>query len=542
MSRRTVTRLALAGLLTAAFAAPINAGDTEVAPMPRPVAKTFGFPPLFQIELEFQDVEAPATPRKEGGIHFEFRFSSDDSKPQTRTARPVMPPCCAFDCAQMLAVAPMPRQVALSHVPCCEPLSGHLELLKLSAEVFGTEDSLPSSHFVPAMPPSPAILRCEGVLVQPAATFPCPTATMTRTVTVQAPDMRVMYPLVGVTAVRRDESGTWWAEVHGVPQPKHASATWFVAPPASVAAAPQLMQEFTCRPVKPTNVPAGEFDVMAGVFEQMLGAKQAAPVPCPVQVAGMSVRSSLPVAAPTVPPCAVPTPARQGMTGTWTREIGPIMYVVKMAPDHVTITATKSAELADGKTYTEGIVMTADYHLTRDGTTVVGLITSVDAVIEGTLPQDMELPGEGDDLSLIQKVLVDKPFAFNVRHYGEVMVIGNVRLPELEGARGVCYPLTVLGGRYTQLGAKPLPKPRAIKLAPLRDLVPERLAATPSSYSYPPAVQPASGTLPPLPQNVPNHLPMNPPRSLPRGFGTDVPPAIDRVVGPPIVYGPQSPR
>jgi hypothetical protein len=193
------------------------------------------------------------------------------------------------------------------------------------------------------------------------------------------------------------------------------------------------------------------------------------------------------------------------------------VYVVKVAPDHVTITATTSAELPEGKTYTEGIVMTADYHLARDGTTLVGLITGVDAVIEGTLPSEIDAPSTGDELSRIQKVFVDKPIAFNVRIYGDMLVIGNVRLPDVEG-RGVCYPLTVLGGRYTQLGDKPLPKPKAAKMLVPRDMLPTPLATGPNSNYIPsPGILPTSGTLPALPLNVPNTLPAlpQPPVSIP---------------------------
>jgi len=461
----------------------------------------------------------------------------------------------------------------------------HKQLLELSVGVFETEDSL----FIQS---APAIQRCEGVLLQQASS-PCQNVTASCVTSAKSPDMRVMYPLVGVTAVRRDESGTWWAEVHGVPQPKHALAPRFVMPlqfaesdcveaidmnshspvcklravaapvqpvvvplqmPPAVTHCPTLTPAappLTCLPAKPANVPADTFDAMAGVFGEMLNAKQAGVTPCPVktqpvQLSGYSV--PLDAAPPLVSPaCQLPPPARAGITGTWVREIGPIVYVVKVAPDHVTITATTSAEVSGGKTYTEGVVLTADYHLTRDGTTLVGLITSVDAIIEGTLPSDVELPPNGgEELSRIQKLLVDKPVAFNVRLYGDVLAIGNVRLPDLESARGPCYPLTVIGGRYTQLGDKPLPKPKAVKMTYPREILPTPLTAVPLPpvpYSYylpPPPIQQTGGTLPPLPVNVPDYPVSNPqpavsiptPGTLPVELNRPLPPAIEGRTAP----------
>ncbi|MCE9566946.1 MAG: hypothetical protein K8U57_33510 [Planctomycetes bacterium] len=967
MSRWTATRFALTGLLAAAFAAPTNASDPCVAPMPHSVVKTFGFPPLFKVEFEFHETDHVPPPCKKAGIQFEFKFSTDDSdvsskpaKPQTHCPNAVMPPCCAFDRATTLAVAPMPKAVDAGYraltkfgtptgllmvdPPLNKESYDHKQLVELSVGVFETEDSL-FIQSVPPMPPSPAIQRCEGIVRQQAPAVLC-----------QSTDMRVMYPLVGVTAVRRDESGTWWAETHGIPQPKHStpavlswsnnscwvggpvvevrqasavqavapcatktgelSGTWVreidsavvsctftsnemklcathrddgatvcltaiaeysvtkeglvhgviigsevnvkrhdekegtvtdkelrgftreltdcpfsfrvkstslgmmvsnlrfgtlrevadneltslcgmyklskdgtvpapkvmkdqsanggltlpsgrylerhypqyfspdpdfplqrelasqedsdgaarraggvapapapPAPPVPKAITPndrtavkftsptgmkvtcqlpnggfndeaqdqavpkefnflpgqvhrlrlsQIMpkhtgkafyptlevltgnpktlpfltracvpitftnddfdhavsgnlvvkvlylenrddqgfqlvggveevssmrlepgtdpvaeaqrrgsvlaiirlsnidlenrvapamtdrlpsrQTRTCgsppllggltgssyatptcptvgtappplvlptpQPAKPGNVPAEAFDVLSGVFGEMLNGKPAGPAPCPVQTYTVQPTAySVPLNAPSVvPPCPLPACPRPGITGTWVREIGPIVYVVKMAPDHVTITATTSAEVPGGKTYTEGIVLTADYHLTRDGTTVVGLITSVDAVIEGTMPAEVELPPNGgEELSRIQKLLVDKPLAFSVRLYGDVLAIGNVRLPELESARGPCYPLAVIGGRYTQLGDKPQPKPKAVKMLVPRDILPTPLTAVPNS-SYipaPPTILPTSGTLPPLPLNVPDYPPVSSPLTLP---------------------------
>ena len=72
------------------------------------------------------------------------------------------------------------------------------------------------------------------------------------------------------------------------------------------------------------------------------------------------------------------------MVGTWYREFGPRMCVIKIAADHLTLGFVEAEEMEDGKTTASGVVVTADYHLMRDGTTAVGIITSVDAQIEVT--------------------------------------------------------------------------------------------------------------------------------------------------------------
>ncbi len=173
------------------------------------------------------------------------------------------------------------------------------------------------------------------------------------------------------------------------------------------------------------------------------------------------------------------------ITGTWVRELGPVVYVIKFTPDHVTITASTSEEFPDGQTYCEGIILTADYHLTRDGTTIVGLITSVDVILEGALPAGVGAPGSFDELSRIQKRLVDKPLALNVRVNGDVLAVGNVRLPDFENPRGMCYPLTVLGGRYTQAGEnKPKPNDVSSSLPALPVVLPSLPATSQAGQAF----------------------------------------------------------
>ncbi|VTT96727.1 unnamed protein product [Gemmataceae bacterium] len=439
MSRRTVTRFALPGLLAATLAAPSQA--TDVAPMPRTAAKTIK-------------------------IEFEFRLFTEEvieAAPMPHAARPVAvrPPCCAFDCCQELAAAPMPRMLPEN--------AGRREVVRVSPDA----RELPSGRYL------------EGHYPQyfaPDPEFPLKRELAT-------PDL--------ATA-------------------PHRAVPTCVFEPRMTPTFLRALPDAPCVPAKPANVPPDAFDTLSRTFGEMMNAPPA-PATCPTPPTTFVWPASMSVPAqPASAPCPLPaTCAKQCVTGTWTRELAGMMYVVKVAPDHITITASSSVELPDGSTHTEGVVITADYHLARDGTTIVGLITSVDAVIEGDLPPAIgDVPPPGDDLAELQKSLVDKPFAFSVRHYGDVMAVGNVRLPAVEGARTVAQALTVLGGRYTSIGDKPLPKPRAAKPPVLRDILPVPLTANPLPVYIPPqtGIVQASGTLlpqplPPLPRDVSDRLP-----------------------------------
>lgn len=238
------------------------------------------------------------------------------------------------------------------------------------------------------------------------------------------------------------------------------------APPEYRAVPPQTL----FAPPMPPNVPPQTFDNMVDIFGQMMNGNQplaaavvppAPSVPCPVQPA-----CAMPPMTQVVPPFAAAMPVtRTGPVGTWVRVVGPVVYVIQIAPDHMTVTATSALEDENGKILTEGMILTADYHLMRDGTTMVGLITSLDARVDGDSLTAANLGDIAEELSCLQKAVTDKPFAMSVRVYGDALAIGNVRLPEVESSD--CWdPMTVLGGRYTAAGEKPLPKPRAAK-APL---------------------------------------------------------------------------
>ncbi|HUR53782.1 MAG TPA: hypothetical protein VMZ71_06605, partial [Gemmataceae bacterium] len=118
------------------------------------------------------------------------------------------------------------------------------------------------------------------------------------------------------------------------------------------------------------------------------------PVPCPPTVGQWTAYPTpitpagfVPPPPPPLPPTVTPLrPAGSAPTGTWYREVGAMMYTVVVKDNHVTITSKMALEL-DGKVVTQGVVLTGDYHVSRDGSNLVGLVTSVDAAIDGTLPE-----------------------------------------------------------------------------------------------------------------------------------------------------------
>jgi hypothetical protein len=296
-----------------------------------------------------------------------------------------------------------------------------------------------------------------------------------------------------------------------------------------------LSFELRLAPPPPANVPEASYDVLATTLNQMLKSQEqpSCPTlpPCPVvpgiacppcpamqRAAWVPYPTQQPV--PSVPACPVqqatygpplmqaqvgPTvllqpdsSATKTLTGTWVRMVGPVVYVVQIAPDHLTITASGASQMEEGKVTTEGLILTADYQMMPDGTTMIGLITSVDARLEGELATEAPAQNMGADLLRIQKAMTDKPFALSVRKYGDALVIGNVRMPEVEQSEG--SPLFVLGGRYTPAGDKPLPKPKVVKIQPPQQYLP---VIVPTGYGFP--TPPGYGPSSPYPLGMINN-------------------------------------
>ncbi|MDY3561105.1 hypothetical protein R5W23_002364 [Gemmata sp. JC673] len=259
----------------------------------------------------------------------------------------------------------------------------------------------------------------------------------------------------------------------------------------------------------------------------------------------------------TVAPLAAP---KTGPVGTWYRDIAGKQCVVKVTPDHLTLTVHDAQEV-DGKVSTASLVITADYHLTRDGITALGLITSVDVNFEGDFPADDSKPFF-EMLGDLQKSLEDKPLALTFRTYGDSLVIGNVRMPSASD-RLDAQPAGYMAGRYKAAGDK-LPKPKPTKMpAEPRAFVPNgpppglpvggnpgsslgQPLAAPGGFLPPPgSAYPATGPAfpPPLPSSnsdllPPQQIPSAPPARVIPSSGEDswVPP-----MAPPAKPGPVRP-
>jgi hypothetical protein len=178
-----------------------------------------------------------------------------------------------------------------------------------------------------------------------------------------------------------------------------------------------------------------------------------------VHTTGWTVQAVAPTVA-TPLPAAV---AKPGIMGTWYREFGSKLQIIKITPDYLTMTVILSEEIEDGKIATATCVTTADYHITRDGMTLVGLITGVDAQIEGDVPEE-DMKDLGKAIEKERKIKEDRPFALTFRIYGDSLVIRNVRMPESQDGDEDNPLQTTIGGTYKNAGDKPLPKPKVAKV------------------------------------------------------------------------------
>lgn len=183
------------------------------------------------------------------------------------------------------------------------------------------------------------------------------------------------------------------------------------------------------------------------------------------------------------PPLPGVAPARavgSAPLGTWHRTVGVMTYAVVVKDTHLTITAKMTVEMGTGltatkKTVTQGVVLTCDYHMTRDGSNLVGLVTGVDAVCDGT-PE----AAEGNELpkmiTKLQKAMTDKPFAVSFRVYDGALVIGNVRLPACED-KDLSGPLESVGGWYQPVSQFARPVPPTTPVVPASGITPKARGA-----------------------------------------------------------------
>lgn len=154
--------------------------------------------------------------------------------------------------------------------------------------------------------------------------------------------------------------------------------------------------------------------------------------------------------------------AQPEIIGIWYRVFGSKLCLINVLPDHINMVVIMSGEVEEGKTATVSCVTAADYHIARDGTTIVGLITGVDVQFEGDVPTD-RVKDVGDELQRVRKDKEDQPFALSFRMYGDSLVIRNLRMPG-DREESAENPLqTNFGGTYKKLVDKPLPKPKVLK-------------------------------------------------------------------------------
>ncbi|HJZ59507.1 MAG TPA: hypothetical protein VKE74_31475, partial [Gemmataceae bacterium] len=163
-----------------------------------------------------------------------------------------------------------------------------------------------------------------------------------------------------------------------------------------------------------------------------------------------------------VPPPPMPMPATRAPHGTWYREVGPMMSVLVVKDGHMSMTMSMSVDV-DGETVTSGLVLTADCYLTRDGSGLVGIITGVDMLLEGTLPPDAGPDHMFEELPKLQKALTDQPFALSFRVYDSTLMIGNLRLATGEDEPSGLDEIRMLAGRYKAAGERGVPKPKPMK-------------------------------------------------------------------------------
>jgi hypothetical protein len=147
------------------------------------------------------------------------------------------------------------------------------------------------------------------------------------------------------------------------------------------------------------------------------------------------------------PPATVTKPT---IVGTWYREFGSKLCVIKIAPTYMTMTVTMAKEGAGGKTVTGSYVAVADYRVSRDEITITGSITGVDLHIEGEIPMqdEEELLGY---LEQDRKALENKEFTLTFRLCDDTLVIGNLRMPVQEGSS---FPFQKLMGGCYKMGRR----------------------------------------------------------------------------------------
>jgi hypothetical protein len=455
MSGRLVPRLVLAGMLAVAFAAPALAQEGGFV-TPSPSGGFFAPPQARKPTPEAPMPRAKNENRVEivvkagamNGIALKWTL---EAEPMTSPV-PAKPLCCIGECCcnPASALAVMEAKLRRVQRPDLRAFSAY----DCTGLGLVSEKRFPPHHgsFIGGSAqwcPVPAPARVQAITGN-FGTYRAPTLPQA---CIPAPPLCVTPAIVPPRDCVISVDGTLYTmptlvpsspHCYTAPQPAAAPQAWCPVPPTLPPVARQ-------RPV--CEGPTDSTKLMAtDAFGDLLIQSGVMPAPC-IPVKGCEINP------PQMLTITTTVPAKPGIVGTWYRDIGNRRCVVKIAPDHMTITVSDSHE-EDGKTVTTHCIITAEYHLTRDGSTAVGLITGVDLRIDGELAEG-DMSGFAESITELQKVMEDKPFAMTCRVYGDSLVLGNVRMPMLEGQDD--QPAANIGGRYTSAGEKPLPKPKANK-------------------------------------------------------------------------------
>ncbi|MBY0514061.1 MAG: hypothetical protein K2P78_09145 [Gemmataceae bacterium] len=128
----------------------------------------------------------------------------------------------------------------------------------------------------------------------------------------------------------------------------------------------------------------------------------------------------------------------------------------------LTATATMNLDAGD-KVGAYGIVVTADYYVTRDGSGLVGVVTGMDVVLDGACATEPEMLKAVEDLGKAQKCLVGQPFCCTFRIHDDTLMVGDLRLAVAKDSPFGGDEVAMIAGRYKAAGPNGVPKAKPMK-------------------------------------------------------------------------------
>ena len=245
-----------------------------------------------------------------------------------------------------------------------------------------------------------------------------------------------------------------------------------------------------------------------------------APKPQPLTPAGWYV-------APPAPPLTAPTPVMergQLPVGTWVREVEGIRIVIAIKDEHMTMTASVCIE-EDKKIFSGSMIVTADCYARRDRVGAVGVITSVDLRVDGTVPKELTWEDLATAIRPIQKAVTESLLSLTYRVRDDVLLISDIQVVTKDNS--IKYKVddwvSSLCGQYHR-ATGPLPKQKPVEFWPSSADI--TVVRTPQDIRSTPGLPPVcglAGLLDPatVPQGkVPDGgsvvIPMLPPDPLPQ--------------------------